>query len=253
VFADGGFAGEASLGRMKPRETTVVEFGLDLDVELTKSDASQTDETKLLSFSKNQLVEHYVRHHAIAYQIENRSGSGRDVFLKLDLVNNASVHGTDELAYDSQAGAALAVFKIGARQKAERRIKAEEGLSRRHDVKKLTSRGLREMASSKALPDKQRQIVERAADLLLEAEVRRGALGKRKAELAEAERDTIRYREHARALGNAKGADTIVKRLIESEDKAKKLRTRIGELRTESDERARKATATLSRLGGAGG
>ena len=116
VFADGGFAGESALARMKPRDTQVIEFGVDLDVELALETNASTDTTKLLTFVKGKLVEHFVRRHRPAYSLENRSGSGRDVFLRLGYVNNAKVEGADELAWDSSAQRASAEFKIGPRQ-----------------------------------------------------------------------------------------------------------------------------------------
>jgi hypothetical protein len=91
VFADGGFAGEAALARMKPKESTVVEFGFDLDVELTAGATSGHDETKLLGFAKGVLSEHYLKHTLTEYEIENRSGAGRNVSLTLNLNNNAKV------------------------------------------------------------------------------------------------------------------------------------------------------------------
>ena len=250
VFADGGFAGEASLQRMKPKETQVVEFGVDLDVELREVAHRQTDEVKLLGYASGKLVQHYVRHHALRYELENRSGSGRDVFLKLRFVNNAKVEGADELAYDTNASTALAVFKLAARKKIERPLSADEGLSRRIDPKTLGSRALSAMANSKVLPERQKKLVRAAADKLLEAEVRRGARGKRRAELGEIEADISRLREHARAIGAVRGAEEVVKRLLASEDKAKGLRKRIAELGVEDEQKRREAMAILARLGG---
>ncbi len=252
VFSDGGFAGEASLDRMKPKESTIVEFGSDLDVELNQRAAESTDETKLLSFRGGNLVEHYVRHSNTAYEIENRSGSGRNVVLALALVNNAKVTGADELAYDSKAGHALAIFHVAAREKKERRLHADEGLERNHPFKKLTSRSLEKLLASKSIPQSQRAILKEARERLIEAEVRRGGMIRRGQDLAETKREIVRLREHARALRGTRSsaADTIVKRLLAAEDSGKKLRTRIAELESEAEERSRAAERALSRLGG---
>lgn len=247
VFADGGFAGEAALARMKPRETQVIEFGVDLDVELSERASSSSDETKLLGFERGQLVEHFVRRHRVELALENRSGSGRDVFLKLGYVNNAKVEGADELAWDSNADKASAVFRIGPRQKLEKKLTVDEGLTRRHDPKKLGSARLRELA--RVLPASQKGVVQKAAELALEAEVRRGALGKRRAEYREVSSEILRLREHARALAKGKGSEAVAKRLLAAEDAAKALRKRIAELDIEAAERSRKAVAVLSALG----
>lgn len=247
VFADGGFAGEAALARMKPRETQVIEFGVDLDVELGQEAAESSDETKLLGFERGQLVEHFVRRHVVRYALENRSGSGRDVFLKLGYVNNAKVEGADELAWDSNAHKASAVFKIGPRQKLEKKLTVDEGLTRRHDPKSLGSAKLRELA--RALPSSQKSVVLKAAGLVLEAEVRRGALRKRRAEQRELSAEIVRLREHARALSRGSSAEALGKRLLAAEDAAKALKKRVAELEAEAAERSAKAVAVLSGLG----
>ncbi|MBX3125763.1 MAG: hypothetical protein KF718_03570 [Polyangiaceae bacterium] len=251
VFADGGFAGEASIERMKPKQSTVVEFGFDLDVELTLADSKSEEETRLLGFARGQLVQHYVRRTRLAYALENRSGSPRTVYLALKLVNNAKVTGADELAYDSRAGHALAVFAVGAREQKERRIVAEEGLSRAHAFTALTSASLTTLLKSKVLPEDQRAILREARERLLEAEVRRGGMKRRRAELLETERTITRLREHARAVGGARsdGARQLVERLLAAEDDARRLRARIKELSHEAQARKGAAERALARLG----
>lgn len=251
VFADGGFAGEAALARMKPKESTIVEFGFDLDVELTQEATSGHDETKLLGFSRGVLSEHYVKHTLTEYEIENRSGAGRNVSLALSLNNNAKVTGADELAYDSKAGHALAVFHVGPREKKLRRVRAEEGLRRTHAFKSLTSRSLGAFLAQKSLPASQKKILKEARDRLLEAEVRRGGIKRRGAELSEVRADIVRLREHARALRGTQstGTDVIVKRLLSAEDQAKKLGVRIAELKTEVRAKSRAAERALGKLG----
>ncbi|MCE7894415.1 MAG: hypothetical protein DYH12_32735 [Sorangiineae bacterium PRO1] len=232
---------------MKPRETQVIEFGVDLDVELSEKASSSSDSTKLLGFERGQLVEHFVRRHRVELALENRSGSGRDVFLKLGYVNNAKVEGADELAWDSNADKASAVFAIGPRQKLEKKLTVDEGLTRRHDPTKLGSARLRELA--RVLPESQKSVVLRSAELALEAEVRRGALGKRRAEYREVSSEILRLREHARALSKGRGSEAVAKRLLAAEDSAKALRKRIAELDAEAAERSRKAVTVLSALG----
>jgi hypothetical protein len=251
VFADGGFAGEAAIARLKPKESTVVEFGFDLDVELTQAATSSRDETKLLGFARGVLSEHYVKHTLTEYEIENRSGAGRNVSLVLSLDNNAKVTGADELAYDSKAGRALAVFHVGAREKKLRRVRSEEGLRRTHPFTLLTSRKLAAFIAQKALPASQKKILAEARERFVEAEVRLGGIRRRSAELAEIRADIARLREHARALRGTRSssADVIVKRLLASEDQAKKTRARIAELKSEVKAKQRAAERALGKLG----
>src|SRR6201999_28972 len=96
VFADGGFAGETALPRLKPHASATLEYGADLDVTLAEEADDQDDEPRALAFETSVLVEHYVRHHHVTDHLENRSGAPRSLFLALSYVNNASVRGADE-------------------------------------------------------------------------------------------------------------------------------------------------------------
>ncbi len=246
IFHDGGFAGESALARMKPSETQVLTFGADLDVELDETAKDSKDETKLLGFAGGKLVEHFVRHHVIEYALENRSGRPRDAFLKLTFVNNAKVSGQDELAWDSHTSSASAVFHIGPRAKLEKKLVVDEGLTRKHDPARLGSSALRDLARN--LPSRQKSVVLRAAELVLEAEVRRGALGKRRAERRELASEIVRLREHARALSRGKGSEAIAARLLAAEDSDKALKRRVSELEAEAKARSLRALSLLESL-----
>ena len=248
VFDDGGFAGESALPRLKPRETTTLEYGADLDVTLAETEAPAEDEPRALRFEKWELIEHYVRHHRVTDKLENRSGSKRDVFVQLSYVNNATVKGADELVYDTEKARAFAVFALGARSSGERRLSVEEGLSRRHPVSQLTSKELAELAAAPAIPADQRAIAHEAAELLAKAEAKRRQLTATRASLALREGEAERFREHARLLGAARGTEDVVARLLKAEDRADSLRTLLRSLAAEVDLLARSATRSLMRL-----
>lgn len=245
VFADGGFAGESAIDRLKPKESRVIEFGLDLDVELTNDGTDREDETRLVAWQGGGLVEHFVRRHRVGYVIENKSGRARSVFVGLSYVQNAKVAGADEVIWDQKSARALAVFRTPHRAKVKRTLVVNEGLSR--PVGALSSTRLREIAAAKSLPASQRAALEAAAGVLIEAEVRLGAKTKKTAELAETERDILRLRANARAVGAAKSSE-IVRRLLAAEDRGTALRKRIGELSEEARERTARAERILSRL-----
>ncbi len=249
VFGDGGFAGESVLPRLKPRETTTIEYGADLDVLLNETRADRRDETRALRFSNWELVEHYVRHHELVEDLENRSGAPRDVFLSLSFVNNASIQGADDIVYDSEHARAFAVFALAPRESKSRTLTIEEGLSRRHAVRELTSARLTTLALSPSVPAGQRAIVQQAAAELLRAETKRRTLSATRAELALRETEVARFRGHAEALGAAPGGKELVERLLAAEDRAESLRRTLRALRTEADALGRIATRTLMRLG----
>ncbi|HEY3496928.1 MAG TPA: hypothetical protein VGK73_19650 [Polyangiaceae bacterium] len=247
VFGDGGFAGETALPRLKPKESTTVEFGADLDVTDETFAVERNDEPKLLSYSKDGLEEHYVRRHVIPHRFENRSGTGRDVFLRLDFVNNADVKGADEIVYDARKGRPYAVFRLEARSNAERTLQVDEGLSRRHRLAELTRTKLGKLAEASSLPEAQRKILRETIAVLRDADGKLAALAVQRVELAEREAEVARFREHARALGSA--GESIAERLLASEDQAERLRRSVRRLKAEAAELSRRAAKTLARLG----
>jgi hypothetical protein len=248
VFADGGFAGEAALPRLEPHATTTLEYGSDLDVSLEQTADDTEDEPRALGFEHWALVEHYVRHHHVEDRLENRSGAQRSFFLRLGYVNNASVQGADEIVYDSQRQSAYAVFALEARSEAERTLEVEEGLVRKHAVARLTASELDELAEAESVAGEQRAIVREAAGLLAKAETKRGELRQANANLALREAEATRFREHARALGAARGTERVVARLLAAEDRAEGARRTIRTLTAEVDRLARATTRVLMRL-----
>jgi len=249
VFGDAGFAGESALPRLKPGETTTLEYGADLDLSLSETADDVTEEPRQLRFEEWALVEHYVRHHTLSERLENRSGERRDAFIGLDYVNNAAVRGADELVYDGEKQRAFAVLGVGPRASVERKLEVDEGVTRQHSVHTLTSVMLEHFAKAASVPEAQRTIVRKAAGELALAETTRRTLRTVNAELALREADVTRFREHARALGAARGSEDVVARLLAAEDRAEALRQKARALGAEADERGRRATRTLMTLG----
>ena len=201
IFADGGFAGEATLDRMKSKQSTIVEFGLELDVELTEIDTRAEKEIKLLEFAERRLRVHYVKHSTQKLEIENKSSSGRDIFVKLTLSNNAKVTGADELAYDSIAGSALAVFRVGARERKVRLLRADEGLFDSYDFNRLSARALAGLIAGKSLPPVQKAILNGGM-----AEAVRSRSWPRHGETSPGGADRANERDHAAARARARAA-----------------------------------------------
>lgn len=250
VFADGGFAGESALSRTKPEEVRFIRFGLDLDVDLDVAHEKSVEDPRLMSFHDDRLVEHFMRHRVITYSIDNRSGSGRAVYLQLDVVNNARVRGADKLDFDHEKGTALAVFHVGAHKQIEKTLKTDEGLGRGYAFKNLNSKMLAAWAKSPLLPKAQRAALSKASDYLLKAEVRRGAITARKADLSRVKQQIVELRKNVKALGlaHASGTDTMSQRLIDAQDQADRLAKRARDLAVEVRQEDNLARAALSAL-----
>jgi hypothetical protein len=164
-------------------------------------------------------------------------------------VNNAKVEGADELVYDTRRERAFAVFALAPRTSADRTLSVEEGLSRRYPVSQLTAAELARLGAATTVPAAQRAVVREARELLAKAETKRRALAVARADLGVREAEVARFREHARALGSARGTEDVVARLLAAEDLAETLRRSIRVLAAEADVLARRASSTLTRLG----
>ncbi len=226
VFADDGFAGETFLARMKPKQTQVVQFGNDLDVTLVEKEHQTTDETRLLSFDGDRLVEHYVRSHSIRYEIQNRSGSERFVSVELPFVNNAKVEGAERLVYDDTSRRALAGFSVPKQSVEIRALSASEGLYSTQWRESLGSRTWARLLRQLKLPAGQKKVVSDLHTLSLERERAVRNRDGWRAVLKERTDEAARLRANAAAVGPSASED-IAERLLAIEDETKILRRRV--------------------------
>lgn len=215
IFADGGFAGETTLARMKPSESQILEFGEDLDVELAEREHLTHEQPKLLHAAKGSLVEDYLLKHEYKQHLTNRSGSPRFAYIKLVLVNNAKITGADRVGYDAKRQQAYVAFEIKAKEERDLHFFAEEGLTRRFPVASVGLPELRRLASSPNLPPAQKQALTRAIESLSskeKAELAQTRAGQRR---KEAEQDLSRIRENLRTLQSAHHSDREISPMIQ--------------------------------------
>jgi hypothetical protein len=247
VFADDGFAGEAILARMKPKETQVVEYGNDLDVTLEQKEHRETNETRLLEFEGDALVEHLVRSHSIEYEIQNRSVNERLVSVGLRFVNNSKVEGAERLVYDATTVQVFAGFTVPKQSVEKRSLSATEGLVERYHRKTLDSSTWQRLRGQSKLPAKQKKIV---ADLHALSLERERAVKNRegwRAVLKERTQEADRLREHAQAVGPSASED-IAERLLAVEDEMKVLKRRVAVFATKASDADRRTLELLGRL-----
>jgi hypothetical protein len=221
VFADGGFAGESALDRLKPGERRFLRYGVDLDVELRERGSKSSEKSAKLVFERDTLVEHYVRHTDLVYEIENRSGRDRAVYVRLALANNATVKGSDENDYDQATAAPLAVFDVKARSTATRQLVADEGLARTVALAALRSDVLHRLGAEDGLPDAQRKIALEAEAKQKAVEEARAKLEKAGAVLKGVEQDIARLRDTLKAMGDkgaGAGPNPVLSRIVALED-----------------------------------
>ncbi|HEY5374631.1 MAG TPA: DUF4139 domain-containing protein [Polyangiaceae bacterium] len=254
IFSEGGFSGSSLLPRTKPGESRVLRFGLDLDVELLREPHAPHNHPKRYSFSDGTLTEHALRNSAVDVHLSNKSVADRTVSVALNIIANARVEGADDASYDSSLGRGVASFHVPAHAELTRQLEITEGLETRVAPERVTSDFLKHAASLASVDAAQRAILNRASQEKYQAELRRGALPKIKAELDETLSDITRLESHVRALGQATEEGRLAaRRLRQNEDQVRLLRQRVSTLNSEIVEYEGRAQQILSLLGDAAG
>lgn len=249
-FADGGFAGEAAIDRLKPNERRFLQFGADLDVELTvvRSDAKET--VKRLTFEYEAISLHYLKTTTSEWKLENRSGGARSLYVSIDVIRNATITGADALDYDTHGGHPIAIVKLEPRSEGKRTVVTVEGLSRPMSIAALDVELLGRLAAEPELSASEKATTLELAKKQKELDLVRKALEKTKADLADVEKDTDRLREHLKAAGGEKGLGApaggqspFVVRILAAEDRRTALRK---QQETQEAERKVRALAVRS-------
>jgi hypothetical protein len=179
LFEGGGFAGESAIDRFEPNAARLVHFGTDLDVTLTAKNERKSEQLRLLSFESERLVEHYVRRTDRTVALVNRGAVARTVHLRLELVNNSKVSGSDSVYVDADGDTVDAVFELPATARKSYELGVEEGLERGIPEAELGSALIQRLLREKLLPQVQREILARALPYLQRHE----SATKRRAEL----------------------------------------------------------------------
>jgi hypothetical protein len=252
-FGAGGFSGESTLDRLKPGERRFLSFGADLDAELTEKKTKITETPKRLTFDHDVLEEHFLRSSELTWEIENRGGTTRAVYVVLHLDRNAKVEGADELDFDTAASRPVAVFRVEAKKRVSRVFTATEGLSRRTSFSAVTAERLLKLAAETDLPATERGVATEAAARQGELEASHKEVEALRGEIHATEKDLERLREHLRAMGGEKGAtgggqNPFVKRILEKEDLLATQRKKLDGLEKDTKRRVEAVRTVLVKL-----
>ena len=228
VFAAGGFAGETTLPRTKPGQARILQFGFDQDSEIHRRATHTSEAVVHLRSYAGGLEEHYLRVRKISYELVNRSGTPRHLYLALDVSNKGNVRGADGLIFDEQSHRAVAVFVIKGMTRKKQQLVVSEGLVRKHPFKQLGPRKLHQLASAPKLLAHQRDILRRAVADMKQAEKHFVAASKLRRRLVDAKEEVVRWRASVYAAGRsiARGAP-LVQRLASSESRVTELQNEI--------------------------
>ncbi len=161
-FAEGVFAGESTLERMKPGERALITFGADLDVAVTLTTQSDRREVKRLTLGPTGIEEHALRHRELVVEVSNRSAQPRRVYLPLPVITNAQVEGADRLDYHPSEATPFAVIAVGPATTARRSLIVREGLSRAISLTRVTGAAFEAWLAEATLPESDRQVLRAA-------------------------------------------------------------------------------------------
>lgn len=254
VFGSGGFTGETTLDRLKPGERRFVQFGNDLDVELSQKESATSEEPKRLTLDDTRFQEHFFRTTKLSFEIENRSSVARAVYVRLNKDSEAKITGADAVDVDEASDRPVAVFHLNPRQKVVRTFTVVEGLSRVMSVGSLTERSLREIAGHSTLPAADLAIAREAIAKVAKAEATDKAIALANRQIESITADIERYNEHLKALGGDQtgsgvASAPIVKRLLDAEDKLSAAKERADALESTKSVQTDEVRAVLMRLG----
>jgi hypothetical protein len=255
-FADGGFAGESGLDRLKPGDRRFVRFGADLDVTvqtLPEKSKPTVDATERLTFGGGALVVHFRRTTDTNYLYENRGSRARAVYLTLPLGTNATVTGADATDYDTATSTPIAIVRIGPKARALREIVTVEGLASTVALDAITAEWLAKVAASPQLAAGDRAVATEALARQRELEESTRAQASAEGELSVIEKELERLRDDAKAVGGERDVaapSELVKRLLAAEDRHAAARKRLDDLAAQQKTRKEGVRAALAELGG---
>jgi hypothetical protein len=249
VFADGGFAGETVLPRLKPGERRFLEIGDDPDTEMTVVDTTVVDVPQRLLWRHGQLEEHFLRTTTVIFDLDNRSGQARHVHVEVAAGTNTKIDGADRVDFDVDRGRPLAIFEVGPAAKVEaRKVVIEEGLSSHSPFDGLTEDRLERLAKAPSLAQAERTAMQTGLERLQDQRKAQAEVERLRAEIAVIEADIERLRGHLQAMvgeGNGGEKNPLVVRLLATEDQ---LQARRKELDAAEKTVERKVEATQASL-----
>lgn len=252
VLGETGLLGESALPRLKPGERRFIEYGVELDVEVSRVKQTQKEEPQRLTFSDDEFEEHFFRKRDQLLRIENRSGQTRQLYLALSVAANSQVQGADRLDFDHEKNSPVAIFELAPQSRAERPLTTMEGLVRRADLRALQAARLLQLSTTSTIPATERAVVTEAYARQKEVEDAAKEVDKARSEIKKTDKDLERLREHLKALGKDSGAgpegNPLVKRILEAEDRLSAAQKRLESLEADQDRRRDAVRKVLERL-----
>ncbi len=246
-FAHGGFVGESTLDRLKPGTRAYIDYGDELDVLVKRKNAASHDEPQHITFADGHFVEHFLRTSTWTYELENRSGRPKPLYVELPIVVNSTVDGADRLEFDPKREKPVAIFALPPTRRADKPVKVVEGLVEYSTLSQLTAAKMEKLAAG--LKGDDARAAGEIFHRLQEIEQTRAKELAAAASIATTEKDLERWRETLKAAGGEHGASAaLVQRVVRLEDQLTTLRKQEEALKAEQETRETAAQAALQKL-----
>lgn len=247
-FADGGFAGESAVGRLRPGERRFLTFADDLDIEVSRKNPTATDTTRRVVF-QGALQQHYVHTVKTDYVLKNESGKPRQVAIGFHVANNGRVEGADRVDYDTEKDLPVGVFELAPKKTVSRVVTTVEGLVTTLALRQLTVEKLEDLSRQSELSSFERQVLTDAASKAKPVELARAAKAKAHEDVRRAESELTRLREDLKTLTAEKDkGHPFVVRVVSAEDRLTKLKAAEESATKDETKRTEELSAVLEKL-----
>lgn len=252
VFGHGGLVGEAIFERLPAGESRLLTVGDEIDVEVREPNRAEAkEETKRIVFHPTRgLAEHFLLTTVHTLEVENRSGRDRTLWIGADITKNGKILGTDGVVTDATVDRPHLVLESPKKTKGTRTVTYVEGLSRTTSPRSIDHARVFDLSKKPGLGGTEQAALREAADLLAEERTAKDKAAAAQREVAAADGDIERVREHLRAMGDkAQGAaQPLVKRVIDAEDRREAAKKRQEAAEKDAQAKHDKALVALGRL-----
>jgi hypothetical protein len=248
-FADGGFAGESALDRLRPGERRFLTFGNDLDVDVSRKNVKSSDASQKVLFSHGALEEHYLRTVKSDYVVKNDSGRARHVVIAFHIANNAKIEGFDRVDFDAERNLPLGVVDLAPKKNLSRAVTTTEGLVTRTPSDQLETTKLDRLSHEAALSPFEQKVLAEAAGRAKPHEAAKETKRLAHEEVQKAEGELARLKENLKTLTTEKDkTHPFVVRVVAAEDRLAKAKLAEEAAAKEVTKRSDELTQVLEKL-----
>jgi hypothetical protein len=236
---DGGYAGDAQLGSLAPKQTRLLSYAIDLPVRMSVNDGAGQRVAYAVAISKGVMTQTLKFVESRTYTASSDAEDDRTLLIEHPRRNDYELVDTPAPAERTDD---LLRFRlpVPAGKAAALTVKEQHTVAQIYALADFDRDALLAYASNGDLPADVRAVFAKAAQLRGAVADAQNALNAAQAELDGATRDQVRVRDNIRTVGQSgeTGARQL-KKLNDLETRIEQLQTRLDALRTELETKRR--------------